>query len=391
MIDATVREGGEVPPFGQDEIARALAALAEPDRPGGETWRMTSLGNPAAASATAGLWRIEAKNGSWSMVLKLVHHSERGHENWLSSADPGDPMYWRREPLAYESGLLDSFAGGLRAPRCLHSAERTDGSVALWLEDLGGADGWSLQRYGLAARHLGQAQGEFLLDRPLPAARWLSRGWLRAYIERRRDAVERPIPADAWRTELVRSSLPRSLEGWARDTWRSRKRTLALLDRLPSTVCHCDFWPSNLFAEALPGGGSGTVAVDWAYVGIGAIGEDVGNLVPDTLFDFFVAAERGRELLDAVREGYLEGLRDAGWRGDERLVALGLAASASVKYVWMLPWLAERALDEGAVAALAAAGGIPAAEVFARRGEVMRLLVELDREAKELADALAIW
>lgn len=388
MTDATVREGGEAPPFGQGEIAKALAALAKPDE-AGEAWRAVSLGDPAAASATAGLWRIEAEDGSWSLVLKLVHHSKRGHENWLSSAEPDDPMYWRREPLAYTSGLLDSLAGGLRAPRCLHSAARPDGSVALWLEDLGGAaESWSLERYGLAARHLGQAQGEFLAGRPLPTERWLSRDWLRAYVERRRDAVERPIPAEAWRTELVRASLPRALEDWARDAWRSHRRTLALLDQLPRTVCHCDFWPPNLFAEKLPGGGERTVAVDWAYVGIGAVGEDVGNLVPDTLFDFFVEAERGGELLEAVRESYLEGLREAGWRGDERLVAFGLAASASVKYIWMLPWLAERALDEEAVAALAAASGIPAAEVFARRGEVMCLLVELDREAKRLANEL---
>src|SRR5438309_3595584 len=90
---------------------------------------------------------------------------------------------------------------------------------------------------------------------------------------------------------------------------------LARLEAGPQTLCHLDFHPGNLF-----GGESETVVVDWAYCGLGALGEDAGNLVPDTLLDGFVAADRGAELEQVVWDGYLAGLADAGWPGDERAV-----------------------------------------------------------------------
>ena len=60
-------------------------------------------------------------------------------------------------------GLLESLTGGLRAPDCPLIAPRADGSVALWLEDLRSqpATAWPVERYGVAARHLGQMQGAF--------------------------------------------------------------------------------------------------------------------------------------------------------------------------------------------------------------------------------------
>ena len=91
-------------------------------------------------------------------------------------------MWWRREADAYESGLLPD--GELRAARCERVVERADGSVALVLEDLVGlpATDWPLERFGPAARQLGRWQGSF---RTMPDEPWLSRDWLRAYLDRR--------------------------------------------------------------------------------------------------------------------------------------------------------------------------------------------------------------
>ena len=86
------------------------------------------------ASASSGIWRVAL--GSRTAILKLVAHSAEGHPNWRSGEDPAHWYYWRREVLAYESGLLESLTGGLRAPDCPLIAPRADGSVALWLEDL---------------------------------------------------------------------------------------------------------------------------------------------------------------------------------------------------------------------------------------------------------------
>jgi hypothetical protein len=76
--------------------------------------------------------------------------------------------------------------------------------------------------------------------------------------------------------------------------------------------------------------------IDWAFVGRGALGEDVGNLVPDSCFDHFVRAEHLPDLERVVFDSYLRGLRTAGWNGDPNLIRLAMWSS-SVKYDWLAP------------------------------------------------------
>ena len=60
-----------------------------------------------------------------------------------------------------------------------------------------------------------------------------------------------------------------------------------LVESLPRTLCHLDCWANNAIAAD-----DGTdVLVDWSFAGDGAVGEDPGNWVPDTLFDFFLESE----------------------------------------------------------------------------------------------------
>jgi hypothetical protein len=47
----------------------------------------------------------------------------------------------------------------------------------------------------------------------------------------------------------------------------------------------------------------------------------------------------------ALTGAYLDGLRDAGWSGDERAVGLGICASA-VKYDWLTPHCLAHAGDD---------------------------------------------
>lgn len=64
-------------------------------------------------------------------MLKVVRLAHAPASHWPASADESDPWYWRREPLAYRSGLLDGLA-----PACLACVEREGGTIALWLEDV---------------------------------------------------------------------------------------------------------------------------------------------------------------------------------------------------------------------------------------------------------------
>ena len=285
-------------------------------------------------AATAGVWLVRA--GDDAAVLKLVHHDPDGHPRWPAVPEPEHPYYWRREVCAYESGILERLPGGVRAPRCRASLERADGSVALWLEALP-ATTRTIGGYGRAARAMGRMQGA--LAAALPRDRWLSRRWLRAYLD--------------LRLELTG---PRSDE---------REAALRALEAGPQTFCHLDFYPENLFGD-----GDETILVDWAYCGIGALGEDPGNFVPDTLAEGLVAAEQADELERAVWDGYRAGLADAGWAGDEREVRFAFCAAPWLKYEWVRPRLASKTLDERTQAHLR--GALP-------------LIDRLGEEARELA------
>jgi thiamine kinase-like enzyme len=117
-------------------------------------------------------------------------------------------------------------------------------------------------------------------------------------------------------------------------------RFLDVLDALPRTVCHFDLHPANLFATA----GGTTTVVDWASVGIGAVGDDPGNLVPDAVFDFHLDPAHLDALFDTVADGYAEGLGANATVDVDVRAAMALAMAT--KYVWIGPAIAQ-ALHDG--------------------------------------------
>ena len=255
-------------------------------------------------AATAGIWHVSA--GSDSAVLKLVAQRAAPLSRWPASDDPLHPYYWRREPLAYTSGLLDRIRGGLRAPVCRAAFERRDGSVALWLEHVPPAAPWTVELLATVGRRLGRAQG--LLAADPPDEPWLSRGWLRAYLA----LHEVPDPdADS---------------------------VLARLDALPHTLCHQDLHPANVLGE------DATVVVDWAYCGLAPLGLDAGVLVADGIADGALAPELGDAVAAAVWEGYAAGLTDAAWSGDLDGVRFAFLRGTALRLSWLptaLPHVAD--------------------------------------------------
>jgi hypothetical protein len=335
------------------------------------------LPHAAVASATAGLWRVRV--GDRAAVVKVLAHApEGGSENWRSGADETHWYYWRREAEAYRSRLLDGLGGGLRAPRCDLIGERDDGSVALWLEDLRGvpAPSWSIDRYRLAARHLGQAQGGFAAGRALPDHAWLSRGWLRSYLTQPLRKLTLSADPGVWRDPLLADWFPVPPVDALRAMPADRSRFLDVLDQTPATLCHLDLHPANLF----DGGGDTTAVIDWSFVGIGAIGEDVGNLVPDAVLDFHVAPEQLPELYDAVADGYEAGLRDAGWSGADATVRLAMSATMAAKYAWIGPALVRSVAER-----LPKLNGRPIAEAVSWWAPTVRFLLDRAEEARHLS------
>jgi hypothetical protein len=306
-------------------------------------WRSKKIYDPVA-SASAGIWRVSGEG--WSVVLKVVHHGQDGHPNWKSSADQDHWYYWKREVLAYRSGLLESFEGGLRGPACLAVFERADGSVALWLEDVGrGSAGttWGVAPYEEAARHLGHAQGA-LARAPVRTEPWFARDWLRAYLTQRDADMELLSDAGVWAWPLVRDNLSQAKAVPMQKMRDDQALFLDALHSLPRTICHFDLHPANLFA--LDGG---TVLIDWAFVGLGALGEDVAVLVADSVLDFHIDPDLFDDLFEVVRRGYLDGLRRAGWEGPDELVTLAMDATLAARYAWIGPAMLRAVVSERSV------------------------------------------
>ena len=338
---------------------------------------------------TPAIWLLQ--HGDDRIVLKwLSARRDAGATAWEGhwTADSNGPQrwnYWAREALAYEHGIAETFASsGLAAPPCI-GVDITDDDAVLALSFVDGVGGehWAIDDYAGAARALGHAQAPYLRGEPRPEHGWLSARFLRNYTNDK--PVDWSLLDDdrAWDQPLVRDCFPAQLRAAAIELHRRRDRLFEVAEGLPTTLCHLDFWSKNLIRR--PDGAF--VLLDWAFVGCGAIGEDIGNLIPDAAFDHFVASADLPALDEAVFDAYVDGLAVGGCNVDPRIVRLGVLASA-VKYDWLTPLM----LAHASAARQVRYGGmdteIDATFRFRERGEALLFNARRGAMALDLADEL---
>ena len=287
-------------------------------------------------AVTTSIDKVETADGRTLVRKRLGRVKPGSPDHWQASDDPHHWNSWRREADAYASDALRASLEGTgsgdaaRPPSRRTTRASPCGSTSC--PACPGTD-FDLGDHQALARGLGrwQAQGPF--DVP-----WGSRGFLRAY------SGSKPAPLRAAR----------------------RRRRLGPADRarlLPGHGCAtggCGWWPTASGCwgswRRCPGPGATSMSgpptppaastARWRCStgrspATATFGEDVGNQVPDGVFDLFWPAERIGELDEAVFAAYLDGLRQAGWDGDHREVRLGMTA-ACVKYAWLLPQMLER-------------------------------------------------
>lgn len=328
----------------------------------------------------SGKGREQAKIMPWSLILKVL---QSGTDN-----EPSSSHYWKREAEAYGSGWLNNLTGGLVAPECYKIDEHPN-EVWIWLEDVRDELGqaWPLQRYGLAARHLGQFNGMYLTQEDMPTFSWLSSQWIRQDLatatpgfDKLRQSLDHP---------MIRRSFPKHLSEKAFRLWAEKEIFLTALEGLPHTVCHFDAFRQNLFARSREDGQDQTVAIDWAFTGLGPVGTEIVALVWVTLGFMEVEASRARDLEGIVYAGYLDGLRDVGWQGDPHQVRFAFTAATALRRLGSLGYSVDYYIDENLYPAVQQLTGHSVEEVADQAVEAGAFIERLADEARELLNILS--
>jgi hypothetical protein len=344
-------------------------------------WQVSQLGGGAGNPVSMGLYRFagsgqdRAERVAWSVILKTIQSPANvGWENMGEGTDPTHWNYWRRELLVYRSDLLTALPAGLAAPCCYDTIELPGDVAWLWLEDIVDSydDAWSLDRYALAARHLGRLNGSYLSGRPLPDFPWLSAQRTRQWLNM--DPLWQTLP---WDHPRLLRRYPRPEANAFRRLLFENERFLVMLDALPKTLCHGDTYPTNFKARRLDGVQEQTVALDWALVGVETIGDDLGQLVYGAQMS--LPETRPADVDNALFESYLAGLQDSGCRPDPRLVRFGYVTSAAVRVgLFQLVLLSEELKQ----------GDADAVTDGERAAVADRFEVTMANEAYELLDAI---
>jgi len=221
-------------------------------------------GSTGAATASVQRLVFEAGEQAFTVIKKSFR---RGPEE----QDPSHWMYWRREQLAYESGLLPR-GPGLRAPRWLGSD-----ADAIYLELATGP----AERPELAAERLAAWQA----TTDPPDVPWLSGHQLAQRIAAK-DLDWAAVDADPALAEI----------------WSRRYDLLDVLGAVPSVLSHGDFHPGNLVAA-----GADTVVLDWGTFGVAPVGADLAHLALGTARDelpHYLKGSGGRFAIGDVMLGY---------------------------------------------------------------------------------------
>ncbi|MGH2583399.1 MAG: phosphotransferase, partial [Dehalococcoidia bacterium] len=244
---------------------------------------------------------------------------------------------------------------------------------------------WTPDQIPTIARTLGRFNGAYLVDRPLPDQPWLSRRWLRGWVEERAGVVHLIVDAGIWDHPPFNAAGDAGLPTRLLSLWEERTALLDALEAQPQTFCHLDAGASNILTRHRADGGSEIVALDWAHAGLGPPGEDLAQLVGSLGQRSVVAGIERRAVEGPAFAAYLDGLGDAGWHADPRTVRFNYCASGALRSAFAPLWAALRAArDEVQQAQIERRFGEPFGDWVQRVLRHSTLMVDHADEARQM-------
>jgi hypothetical protein len=174
---------------------------------------------------------------------------------------------------------------------------------------------------------------------------------------------------------------------------------LAVGATLPLSLTHHDAHRDNMFRRDL-GGTETTQVLDWGFLGLAPIGEDLGHQVGINIFHQYIAAGSATDYEGAAAGAYLSGLREAGLDPDANRVRTYARVVAALQLVSFgaahVAWLGEDGEDDDSAtepetpwpAAWAAERGIGVDQLMGNWAAAFNWLLTLGDDARRAAEAL---
>lgn len=291
-------------------------------------WRSEQIGDREGLYPNGGIWRYVCQDPTLRVFLKRIGPQFLGGDPvWGGRLEAADPHWWRREAEFYGSDLaVRGWAATAGPAACYGIVDGPAGSIDLWLDDLD-IPTLTLDSYRDVVRSLAVWQ---LAHRDTEAA-FLSSDWIPTHVERRRLDNNATLAHPNWQLAIDRGLNPR-----VREVVETRVTDAAtatrLLARHPRVLTHYDLHHGNIGwtrDEHRP------AIIDWAFVGWGPVGQDVGHLALDT-WDKLQPAHTVREVWDALTETYVSTFQanEAPWTPDD--IRASIRAAIAVRYGWSI-------------------------------------------------------
>jgi len=347
-------------------------------------WTVEPLSHEKIIDTTGGLFCFSGQGQtiqsiqSWKVVMKCINNPKE----W--GQEPRGWAHWQREILAFQSGFLEQLPPGVRAPHFYGVMENENGAW-VWIEHIQETTGkqWSLDYFRRTARQLGRFQGAYLSGTPLADHPWLSQSFFRTVWGAEDFWLGFMNPAseeNAWKSPIVQRGFDDRQKSRVLQLLSEREHFFDVNDLLPQVLCHYDAHRRNfMWSRSSQTGEEELIGVDWAFIGIGALGNDLGQLVGTSMYFFDYDPTEAETLETALLDGYLAGIADNGVTVDTRLVRLGYLISLSFWMGAMLPgW---------AAVMLPSDSGINVQAMYGRSSEdVLAGWVQLDAFCLDRAD-----
>ena len=233
-------------------------------------------GAPSVGDGTLAILMVEGQANTssgrkkWSAVVKAMDASRTNNQRGNS----------RVEIAAYDSELLGVEGIGVRAARCYQIDRLPDEEVWLWLENLTGLVGppWKPKDYVRAAADVGKFSS-YWSQQEMPSDAFLSpnRTLARFTLQQLSNGLLQ-VDSDESPESVLKRLLPEETYSAAMNLAAATDAASPVLEKTPELLVHGDCHPRNLFLS-LDGAPQETIAFDWASIGAGYIGTDIGSLV----------------------------------------------------------------------------------------------------------------